>query len=244
MARVLAHVGFFWLAYLRDSRRGRLLQGPFIAAARPACLGQCLRHCAFRLDAGGAATRRAHGGGGWVAPVGWLTSRTATGLPCSQPADLDRGSSMLELRPTCEHCNKPLLPTRSRRASAPYECTFCAACVETVLDKDLPQLRRRLRAQAGAAGAQLEGRQLTWAGIPPARWSDTNRLIRLLTPASPHPSRASRQMNVRDPLINPEQVSPMVSVRKSRRTGAGRLAGGLSSLCNAGLWTDTMGPTC
>ena len=27
----------------------------------------------------------------------------------------------------------------------------------------------------------------------------------------------------RDPLINPEQVSPMVSVRKSRRTGAGRL---------------------
>ncbi len=30
-------------------------------------------------------------------------------------------------------------------------------------------------------------------------------------------------VTLKDPLINPEQVSPMVSVRKSRRTGAGRL---------------------
>ena len=41
--------------------------------------------------------------------------------------------AMLELRPTCEHCNKALPPDASDARICSYECTFCAACVEGVL---------------------------------------------------------------------------------------------------------------
>jgi hypothetical protein len=40
---------------------------------------------------------------------------------------------MLELRPTCEHCNKALPPASLEARICSYECTFCADCVEQVL---------------------------------------------------------------------------------------------------------------
>ena len=40
---------------------------------------------------------------------------------------------MLELRPTCEHCNKALPPDAPDARICSYECTFCADCVEHVL---------------------------------------------------------------------------------------------------------------
>ena len=45
---------------------------------------------------------------------------------------------MLELRPSCEHCNKPLPPASLEARICSYECTFCAACVETVLANVCP----------------------------------------------------------------------------------------------------------
>ena len=45
---------------------------------------------------------------------------------------------MLELRPTCEHCNKPLPPDSTEARICSYECTFCADCVETVLQNVCP----------------------------------------------------------------------------------------------------------
>jgi hypothetical protein len=45
---------------------------------------------------------------------------------------------MLELRPTCEHCNKPLPPDAGDARICSYECTFCAACVEGVLGNVCP----------------------------------------------------------------------------------------------------------
>ncbi len=45
---------------------------------------------------------------------------------------------MLELRPTCEHCNKALPPDSQEARICSYECTFCAACVETILDNVCP----------------------------------------------------------------------------------------------------------
>lgn len=45
---------------------------------------------------------------------------------------------MLELRPTCEHCNKSLLPNSLEARICSYECTFCAKCVDTVLDNVCP----------------------------------------------------------------------------------------------------------
>ena len=45
---------------------------------------------------------------------------------------------MLELRPTCEHCNKPLPPDSLEARICTYECTFCATCVVTVLHNTCP----------------------------------------------------------------------------------------------------------
>jgi hypothetical protein len=45
---------------------------------------------------------------------------------------------MLELRPTCEHCKKPLPPESPEARICSYECTFCAACVESVLRNVCP----------------------------------------------------------------------------------------------------------
>ena len=40
---------------------------------------------------------------------------------------------MLELRPTCENCNKPLPAAAADARICSYECTFCADCVASVL---------------------------------------------------------------------------------------------------------------
>ena len=45
---------------------------------------------------------------------------------------------MLELRPTCEHCNVALPPESADARICSYECTFCASCVERVLDNVCP----------------------------------------------------------------------------------------------------------
>ncbi len=45
---------------------------------------------------------------------------------------------MLELRPTCENCNKLLPPEATEARICTYECTFCADCVSTVLNNVCP----------------------------------------------------------------------------------------------------------
>ena len=45
---------------------------------------------------------------------------------------------MLELRPTCEHCNKSLPPSSTEAMICSYECTFCKDCVENVLQNVCP----------------------------------------------------------------------------------------------------------
>jgi hypothetical protein len=45
---------------------------------------------------------------------------------------------MLELRPTCEQCNKPLPPDSTEAMICSFECTFCASCVETILHNVCP----------------------------------------------------------------------------------------------------------
>jgi hypothetical protein len=45
---------------------------------------------------------------------------------------------MLELRPTCEHCNKALPPHATEARICSYECTFCADCVDAVLTNVCP----------------------------------------------------------------------------------------------------------
>jgi len=45
---------------------------------------------------------------------------------------------MLELRPSCEHCNTPLPPDSTDARICSFECTFCAACVDGVLHNVCP----------------------------------------------------------------------------------------------------------
>jgi len=45
---------------------------------------------------------------------------------------------MLELRPTCENCNRALPPDSLEARICTYECTFCAACVDSILQNVCP----------------------------------------------------------------------------------------------------------
>lgn len=45
---------------------------------------------------------------------------------------------MLQLRPNCECCNKDLPPDAADARICSFECTFCAACVETKLGGRCP----------------------------------------------------------------------------------------------------------
>ena len=45
---------------------------------------------------------------------------------------------MLELRPTCENCNTTLPPDSLEARICSYECTFCARCVDEVLQDVCP----------------------------------------------------------------------------------------------------------
>lgn len=45
---------------------------------------------------------------------------------------------MLELRPSCEHCTKALPPDAVDARICSFECTFCANCVDEVLQGVCP----------------------------------------------------------------------------------------------------------
>jgi len=45
---------------------------------------------------------------------------------------------VLELRPTCENCDKSLPPASLEARICSFECTFCATCVDTVLGNVCP----------------------------------------------------------------------------------------------------------
>lgn len=45
---------------------------------------------------------------------------------------------MLELRPTCENCDKSLPPDSIDAMICTYECTFCITCVTEILENVCP----------------------------------------------------------------------------------------------------------
>tara|TARA_R110002050_G_scaffold223338_2_gene359173 strand:- start:34323 stop:34589 length:267 start_codon:yes stop_codon:yes gene_type:complete len=45
---------------------------------------------------------------------------------------------MLEIRPTCEHCNKKLPYDSKEALICNFECTFCQDCVENILQNICP----------------------------------------------------------------------------------------------------------
>ena len=62
---------------------------------------------------------------------------------------------MLELRPNCECCDRDLPPESPDARICSYECTFCAACAETVLHTTCPNCQGNLVARPIRPQARL-----------------------------------------------------------------------------------------
>jgi len=45
---------------------------------------------------------------------------------------------MLEIRPTCENCNKSLPNASNEAMICTFECTFCKQCAKTILQSVCP----------------------------------------------------------------------------------------------------------
>lgn len=54
---------------------------------------------------------------------------------------------MLDLRPNCECCDRDLPPDADDARICTYECTFCAACAETLLHGICPNCKGNLVAR-------------------------------------------------------------------------------------------------
>jgi hypothetical protein len=67
-------------------------------------------------------------------PSGAKSDTGAIRSSCRQ----EEGGRMLELRPTCENCNMALPPDSLDARICSYECTFCATCVDSVLENVCP----------------------------------------------------------------------------------------------------------
>jgi hypothetical protein len=48
------------------------------------------------------------------------------------------GDNMLQLRPSCECCDRALPPLSTDARICSFECTFCASCAESVLQSKCP----------------------------------------------------------------------------------------------------------
>lgn len=82
---------------------------------------------------------------------------------------------MLELRPTCEHCNVALPPDSPDARICSFECTFCATCVEKILENVCPNcgggfVRRPIRPTRNWKGDN-------YLGIYPASTGVTHRPV-------------------------------------------------------------------
>ena len=101
---------------------------------------------------------------------------------------------MLELRPTCENCNKALPPDSLEARICTYECTFCPACVDNVLKNVCPNcgggfVPRPIRPSKNWKAT------ISSARTPQAPKSSTGRSIRQLMHASRPQSRPYRPTN-------------------------------------------------
>ncbi len=62
---------------------------------------------------------------------------------------------MLELRPSCECCDKDLFPDSTEARICSFECTFCASCAENVLAGKCPNCGGELVVRPRRPAAKL-----------------------------------------------------------------------------------------
>ncbi len=80
---------------------------------------------------------------------------------------------MLELRPSCENCDKDLPADSTDAWICTFECTFCTACVTDVLQNVCPncggEFTRRPRRPADKLGKYPASRQRIYKPLAAAR---------------------------------------------------------------------------
>jgi len=81
---------------------------------------------------------------------------------------------MLELRPSCEHCEKALPPDAEDAMICSFECTFCANCVNELLDNVCPNCgggfaSRPVRPKSGLEKYPASQKKIS-KPIPAAQW--------------------------------------------------------------------------
>lgn len=62
---------------------------------------------------------------------------------------------MLQLRPSCECCDRELAPDSADARICSFECTFCAGCAESVLQGKCPNCGGELLARPRRPAAKL-----------------------------------------------------------------------------------------
>ena len=99
---------------------------------------------------------------------------------------------MLELRPTCEHCNKALSPASLDARICSYECTFCVSCVDHILGNVCPNcgggfVARPIRPSTNWKGDNFLGKdpasvKITHRPVEPAAHAAFSGAIKILAP--------------------------------------------------------------
>lgn len=82
---------------------------------------------------------------------------------------------MLELRPTCENCHKPLPPASTEARICSYECTFCAACVDGLLFNVCPNCGGGFTPRPVRPARNLKGNN--FLGTDPASTTEKHRSV-------------------------------------------------------------------
>jgi uncharacterized protein len=91
---------------------------------------------------------------------------------------------MLELRPCCELCGKDLPPAAKDARICSFECTFCAACVDEVLQGVCPN-----------CGGGLYARPVRPQALLATRPASTERIVKALD-TEKHAALLARYRNV------------------------------------------------
>ena len=84
---------------------------------------------------------------------------------------------MLELRPTCEHCNRQLPPESTEAMICSFECTFCRSCAIEVLANVCPNCGGGFSARPHRPSRNLKGNN--YLGAYPASSTVKHRPVDL-----------------------------------------------------------------
>ncbi len=82
---------------------------------------------------------------------------------------------MLELRPSCEHCQRLLPPEAPDAMICSFECTFCSGCVSSLLGNVCPNCGGGFSARPVRPAHNWKGDN--WLGKYPARAEPKHRPV-------------------------------------------------------------------